>query len=134
MQRDLSGVVERGRGLGADRTAEPHVLELLRRLAGCLIVPGTLNVRLSKDLERGSEWRYLAAPAISPRWRSATGQAGYHLAPVTIAGRYRGLALQADELSGSAYPKDLVEVLSEVHLRTTLGLADGDHLVVTLDS
>lgn len=129
-RRDLSGTVEPGRGLGAERMTD-SLLERLQALAGCVIVPGTLNLRLPDAPERGAHWRYVAAAEIAAEWESLTGQAGYHLAAVTIAGRYRGLAFQADEPAGG-YPADLVELFSEVHLRTALDLADDDHLVVTL--
>lgn len=46
-----------------------------------------------------------------------------------IARRYRGLAFQADE---PGYPSDLVELVSEVHLRTALGLRDGDLVTVSV--
>ena len=111
---------------------DPDVLQRLQALAGCPIVPGTLNLRLPEAPERGPHWHYVAAPDISPGWETATGQAGYHLARVMIAERYRGLAFQADEPSGSGYPDDLVELFSEVHLRTVLALSDDDRLVVTL--
>ena len=132
MQRDLSGTVEPGRGLGADRMADPAVVEQLQALARCPIVPGTLNLRLPEPPDRGPHWRYVDASDISPDWESATGQAGYHLAPVLIEERYRGLAFQAVEPAGGGYPEDLVELFSEVHLRTALDLDDDDHLVATL--
>lgn len=69
----------------------------LQELAGFTIVPGTLNVRLPRPLERGSSWRYVAAAEISPDWEARSGQAGYFLAPVMIAERHRGLAFQAGE-------------------------------------
>ena len=130
-QRDLSGIVQPGRGLGAGLMADSEVMERLQELAGFPIVPGTLNLRLPRPLERGSSWRYVAAADISPDWEARTGQAGYYLAPVTIAGRYRGLAFQADEPSGPGYPSDQIELFSEVHLRGALGLGDGDPIVVS---
>ncbi len=45
--------------------------------------------------------------------------------PVLVAGRYRGVAFQADE---PGYPADQVELLWEVHLRDSLGLSDGDSI------
>lgn len=132
VQRDLSGIVQPGRGLGAARTADPAALQLLQDLAGFTIVPGTLNLRLSEAPNRGTRWQYVAATKIGPDWEARTGQAGYFLTRVTIAERYRGLAFQADEPTGPGYPADLIELFSEVHLRTALNLSDGDHLVVTL--
>jgi riboflavin kinase len=132
MQRDLSGIVQPGRGLGAGLMADAAVMERLRRLAGFPPVPGTLNVRLPGPLERGDEWRHVTAAEIGPDWEARTGQSGYHLADVVIAKRYRGLAFQADEPAGLGYPPDQIELFSEVHLRDTLDLGDGDPIAVSL--
>jgi CTP-dependent riboflavin kinase len=48
---------------------------------------------------------------------------------VRIAGRYRGIVFQGDE---PEYPPAQMELLSAHHLRTSLGLHDGDMLVFTL--
>jgi CTP-dependent riboflavin kinase len=94
-------------------------------------VPGTINLRLPRPLER-DRWRYVAASEIAPDWEARTGQAGYHLVSVMIAGRYRGLAFQADEPGDPGYPADQIELFSEVHLRCTLGLIDGDPVAVSV--
>jgi hypothetical protein len=65
--------------------ADPAILQQLQELAGFPIVPGTLNLRLPEALERGTLWKYVAATEIAPDWEALTGQAGYFLAPVTIA-------------------------------------------------
>ena len=112
--------------------AERAVMSRLEKLAGFAIVPGTLNVRLPRPLERDSSWRYVRAAEISPDWEAQSGQAGYFLVAVTIAHRYRGLAFQADEYGDAEYPTDQIELLSEVHLRTELGLGDGDGIAVSI--
>lgn len=129
LQADLTGVVEPGRGLGARRMADSDLLDQLQEMAGFPIVPGTLNVRLPGPMERPPTMRYLAAEDIDPGFEAATGQAGFFFAPVLIADRYRGMAMQAVE---PGYPDDQVELLCEVHLRQTLGLADGDHVVFSM--
>jgi hypothetical protein len=91
-------------------------------------------VRLPRPLERGSSWRYLAANEITSGWEAQTGQSGYFLAPVTVAGRYRGLAFQAFEPGARGYPPDQIELFCEAHLRTELGLGDGDPIEVCLRS
>jgi CTP-dependent riboflavin kinase len=111
---------------------DPAILQPLQELVGFPIVRGTLNLRLPQPLERGTRWQYVAATKIAPDWEASTGQAGYFLAPVTVAQRYRGVAFQADEPAAPGYPADQIEMFSEVHLRTALDLSDGDHLVVTL--
>lgn len=96
--------------------AHSAVIERLQALAGCHIIPGTLNVRLSEPAKTGPNWRYLAAAEISPEWHQQTGQVGYFLIRVLIADRYLGLAFQADE---TGYPADQVELVAEVHLKTS---------------
>jgi CTP-dependent riboflavin kinase len=125
-QRDLSGVVQPGRGLGAGLMADASVMRKLRELSGFPVVPGTLNVRLAAPLERGPSWRYVSADEIAPDWEARTGQAGYFLARVTVAGRYRALAFQAVEPEGHGYPRDQIELFCEVRVRGELGLDDGD--------
>jgi CTP-dependent riboflavin kinase len=132
-QRDLSGIVQPGRGLGAGLMTDRAVREKLEELIGFPVVPGTLNVRLPRPLRRGRSWRYLAADEIASDWEARTGQSGYFLAPVTVAGRYRGLAFQAVEARERGYPADQIELFGEAHLRTELGLSDGDPISVWLD-
>jgi CTP-dependent riboflavin kinase len=132
-QRDLSGIVQPGRGLGAGLMADPGVMETLQELSTFPVVPGTLNVRLPGPLERGPSWRYVPATEITPDWEERTGQAGYFLASVTVAGRYRGLAFQAVEPGERGYPPDQIELFCEANLRAELGLDDGDLIAVWLN-
>lgn len=64
MDQYKTGIVMSGRVLGAPRLADPAVIARLQELSGCSLVPGTLNARLAEPLERGPQWRYLAAAAI----------------------------------------------------------------------
>jgi CTP-dependent riboflavin kinase len=129
VSRDLKGIVAAGRGLGAPRMTDPATLARIGDLAGFPPVPGTLNVVLPEPLERGLFSRYLAAAEIDPAWEAETGQAGYFLAEALVAGRFRGLAFQADE---PGYPADMIELLCEVRLRETLGLSDGDPITLSV--
>jgi CTP-dependent riboflavin kinase len=131
-QRDLSGIVERGRGLGAGLMADSVVMHKLQELTGFPVVPGTLNVRLPAPLERGPSWDYMPAEEIAPDWEARTGQTGYFLARVTVAGRFRGLAFQAVEPGEPGYPRDQIELFCEVRLRAELGLGDGAPIAVWL--
>ena len=70
---------------------------------------------------------------VAPDWESRTGQSrSTSSPPVTIAGRYRGLAFQAVEPEGLGYPPDQIELFSDVHLRTELALDDGDTIEVAI--
>ena len=132
-QRDLSDIVEPGRGLGAALMADHGVMEKVEELSGFPLVPGTLNVRLPTPLERGPSWRCVPAEDLAPRWEARTGQTGYFLAPVTVARRYRGLAFQAVELGGRGYPPDQIELFCEVRLRAALRLEHSDPIAIRLD-
>jgi protein-S-isoprenylcysteine O-methyltransferase Ste14 len=130
---ELHGVVVPGRGRGTELLADDRVLDRIEELFGMRAVPGTLNVRLAAPLDRTLVTRYVAASDIDPGWEAATGQAGYHLAPVLVEGRYRGIAFQADEPAHPlGYPEDLIEIMCEVHLRSALGLEDGDQISATV--
>ena len=108
---------------GADTT------DRMRDLAGLSVVPGTLNVHLQEPFDRSLTSRYVAAEEIGPEWQAKTGQAGYFVVPVLVAGRYRCLAFQADE---PGYPTDLIELIGEVHLRSALGLTDGEAITFSV--
>ena len=129
---DLSGVVQAGRGLGSPLMAQSGVMRRLQAIAGFPIVPGTLNVRLPGPLEPGPDWRYVPAGEVGPDWETQTGQTGYLVLEVVIADRFRGLAFQAVEPGSPGYPPDQIELFSEVQLRSTLGLYDGDPVVVSV--
>ena len=126
---ELHGVVVAGLGRGAELLADERVLDRIEEVFGLRVVPGTLNVRLDAPFDRSLATPYVAASDIDPGWETATGQSGYHLAPVLVAGRYRGIAFQADE---PGYPEDLVEIMCEVHLRSALGLKDNDPISATV--
>jgi hypothetical protein len=55
--------------------ADPGLVKWFAELAGFPIVPGTLNVRLTRALDRGSDWRYVPAAEIAHDWQARTGQA-----------------------------------------------------------
>lgn len=120
---ELSGIVTPGRALGAQRMANSGIIDRLQKLVGFPVVPGTLNVRLPEPIERSPDWRYIASADITPEWEAETGQAGYFVALALVADHYRCLAFQADE---PGYPSDLIELVGEVHIRSTLGMRDGD--------
>jgi protein-S-isoprenylcysteine O-methyltransferase Ste14 len=125
---ELHGVVVAGLGRGAALLDDGRVLDRIEELFGLRVVPGTLNVRLDGPFDRAMATSYVAASDVDPSWEARTAQAGYHMVPVLVAGRYRGIAFQADE---PGYPEDLLEVMCEVHVRSALGLHDGDPISVT---
>jgi CTP-dependent riboflavin kinase len=108
----------------------PAVLHAAQRVTGLTLVPGTLNVRLPQPFD-GTLTGYLTEDDLGGNvWRDhAPNRQGIRWGEVLIAGQYRGIMFQGDE---PEYPSAQVEILSEQHLRTTLGLRDGDMLTFTL--
>lgn len=126
---ELRGSVVPGRGRGAALLANDRVLGRIEKLFGMRVAPGTLNVRLDAPFDQSLASRRVAASELDPDWEAVTGQAGYHLVPVIVAGHHRAIAFQADE---PGYPEDLLEIMGEVHLRSALGLKDGDPIVMRM--
>ena len=128
--KEFRGVVVPGRGFGAQRMANPAVLHTAQRLTALTLVPGTLNVRLPQPFDGLLPW-YPTETALGGNvWRDhASNRTGIRCGEVLIAGRYRGMVFQGDE---PEYPPEQVEIMSDHHLRATLGLHDDDVLEFSL--
>jgi riboflavin kinase, archaea type len=125
---ELVGAVSKGQGYGVERMA-PGVISLLHARTGVEVIPGTLNVRLHQPADESLFPNYLPASDLAHDWAETTGQTGYRWAHVTIEGRFDGVAVRAEEPD---YPENLIEIICGVHLRSTLGLKDGDEVKVTV--
>ena len=132
--RTFQGIVQSGRGLGGSFMSAPNILERLQQLVGCLIVPGTLNLRLTRPFdvplanhltfaELGVEYNFAEAGL------EFNGAPGFHFGRVVIAGRYNGWIVC---LTDVGHPPASIELISDYHLRSTLGLQDGDTIEFTL--
>lgn len=69
----IAGVVEGGRGIGAELMTDPVVLGGIQTAVGLEIVPGTLNVRIPDPLNRKLLSSYLPGGEIDPAWEADTG-------------------------------------------------------------
>jgi CTP-dependent riboflavin kinase len=128
--KEFRGVVVPGRGFGAQRMANPAVLHTAQRLTALTLVPGTLNVRLPQPFDGLLPWYLTEADLGGNVWRDhAPNRTGIRCGEVLIAGRYRGIVFQGDE---PEYPPEQVEIMSDHHLRATLGLHDGNVLEFSL--
>jgi len=105
--------------------SQGDTLVRLRELIGLQVIPGTLNVRLDEPIDRSLLTQYFPASELSNDWGSKTGQVGYFWATVLIEDTYSAVIIQADE---QGYPLDLIEVLSDTHLRQALELDAGDSI------
>src|SRR5262249_23288124 len=128
--KNYRGIVVPGRGFGAQRMANPSLLRALKRLTDLTLVPGTLNVRLPQPFAVILTGYLPSTDPAGNVWRDhAPDRQGIRFGEVRIAGRYRGMVFQGDE---PEYPPNLVEIMSDHHLRYTLGLQDGDTLEFTV--
>src|SRR5882672_7714759 len=128
--KNYRGIVVPGRGFGAPRMANPAVLQAAQRLTGLILVPGTLNVRLPQPFDGLLPWYFTEDELGGHVWRDhAPNRTGIRCGEVLIAGRYRGMVFQGDE---PEYPPTQVEIMSDHHLQTTLGLHDGATLEFSL--
>ena len=132
--RTFQGIVQSGRGLGESLMSVPSILERLQQLVGLLIVPGTLNLCLTRPLdvpltnhltfaELGIEYNFAEVGL------EFNGAPGFYFGRVVIAERYNGWLLRLTDIG--RLPTH-VELISDYHLRSTLGLQDGDTLEFTL--
>ncbi len=129
-QEQFDGAVVSGVSEGAYFVRLDWVRSAIRRLAGFDPYPGTLNLRL------------LNADSL-PRWRKIRKDAGVSLAspePESCGGRLVP-ALVEDRIQAAVvvpdvtrYGEELLEIIAPVHLRTRLGLQDGDLVRLTIPS
>ena len=112
----------------------PGVLELAQELLGHPIVPGTLNLRLTQPFDVPLT-NYLSFTESGIEINFAElgidydGEAGVHFGRIVIADRYPGFVICPTWVE---YPSNSVELVSNYHLRSTLGLQDGDTVEFTL--
>ncbi|MHB8766903.1 MAG: HAD-IA family hydrolase [Deferrisomatales bacterium] len=127
--RALRGTLEPGRQEAAGFLSEPWVVEGIRSRAGFTPFPGTLNLRLA-DPPSQELWNRLRTGGgglVLP-----PGRAGYCAAtlfPVRVGGLVQGVIVWPHV---EGYPPDVVEVVAAEHLRSRLGLGDGDGCVLEL--
>lgn len=118
----IHGTVTSGVGAAGGFTELPWAQRQFETKLGFRPFPGTFNVRLKPADEE--IWRVLRAqPGIE-----ITPEPGACLSycyPVLVNGRIRGAVLRPEV---HQYPADIVEILADTHLRSTLGLAEGDEV------
>ena len=130
------GTVNTGRGAAAGVMLETGLLECFQQLSGLPVIPGTLNIYLDRPFDLSllgyASFADMGVPEIDLRALGLDfdGEQGAHYERVTIAGKYPGCLVfltWVTDLTGDA------ELVSPHHLRSTLGLQDGDPIEFTLD-
>jgi len=125
------GIVKTGRGAGAQQMSAAGVLDGFQQLTGLTVIPGTLNLDLVRPLDLSLlEYVTFAGLGMPPTDLRALGidhdgEQGVHYRRVVVAGRYPGCLLSFTWVDR---PGINAEVVSPHHLRSILGLRDGDIL------
>lgn len=119
--RSYRGVVVSGAGRMSRRMdLQGATLKRYEAETGLLLVPGTLNIKLS-------------APVDMPRYaRTITRRDGdVYITPALVMG-IAGFVVRHSRTEGGRgrHTKDVVEVISSAKLRDVLQLADGDSVIV----
>lgn len=129
------GTVRTGRGGAVAEMSKPGGVEGLAMLTGLRVIPGTMNVLLAEPFEL-SRLRYFRFADADWDFHPAsqgiefTGETGVHYGRITIAGACPGVLLFWTWVPDI---RRYAELASPVHLRTELGLKDGDTVFFTLD-
>jgi CTP-dependent riboflavin kinase len=129
------GIVRTGRGGAVSEMSKPCSIEGFKMLTGLEIIPGTLNILLIEAFDL-SPLKYLRFADVGWEFNPATqgidfdGEIGVYYSPVTIANKHPGCILFFTWTGDIGRRGELV---SPHHLRTVLGLNDGDTVEFTLE-
>ncbi len=130
----FSWIVKTGISVAAVEMAMFGHLKVWETLTGLRVIPGTLNLSLLKPFDL-SLLKYLSFSKVGWDFDPSTqgfdfnGDIGMHYGLITIAGKYSGALVfwsWVPELSTRP------ELISQVHLRSTMGLKDGDTVEFSL--
>lgn len=125
----LRGAVASGAGVGAGFVGLEWFRAAVRGAAGFDPYPGTLNVRLL-DAEALASWRRLRGSAGFTLAPPAADACGGRLIPVCIDPDIAAAVVVPDL---TRYGDEVLEIVAASHLRTRLGLRDGDRVLLRYD-
>ncbi len=129
------GIVRTGIGGALAEMSKPGSLEEFRTTLGLSIIPGTLNIKLTEPFDL-SLLKYLKFADVGWEFDPATQgikydeETGVYYSRATVAGKYPACVLIFTWVTNIHTNAELV---SPHHLRTVLGLEDGDIVEFTLD-
>jgi CTP-dependent riboflavin kinase len=122
----LRGIVASGVGQGARFMSLAWVGSAVHQWLGFDPYPGTLNVRLV-DADMLVRWRKMSKEGALLLTPPAAEQCGGRLIPITLARNIPAAVIVPDV---TRYGDHVLEVVAAVHLRSRLGLQDGDLLTL----
>lgn len=120
----FAGEVTRGDGFSAARMTS-GMLARLEAMTGMRAMAGTLNLRLDRPFTLADRW-HLPASGFGGEPVDGEGPPAYDICRIKIVGEIPGLAMKRQ--GGGDAARHMIEIVSPVHLRSTLGLEDGDRV------
>ena len=122
---ELSGKVFSGKSEGKTFLELAWVRRQIKEKVGFIPYPGTLNIRL---LEESGKHRKFLDKVRSIEVCAANGYCNGRLYRVLIENLECMILIP--EIAG--YPKDVVEIISDINLREAFNLEDGDDVTVSI--
>jgi CTP-dependent riboflavin kinase len=122
----LQAVVTSGLGHGARFMALPWVRNGIRRIAGFDPYPGTFNVRLV-DPAMVARWSRLGAGLARRLDPPTPDGCGARVVPVVLASEVAAAVIVPDVTD---HGSDVLELVAPVHVRSVLGLRDGEPVTI----
>lgn len=128
MGHRFTGVVRAGYGYGARIMSDPVLADRqAHHFTMFKPVPGTLNILLPEPFDPAQFTGVVSAFELG-------GMVEDHpYAPILIEGHIPGFVTQTLNPGGD-FPAEVVELIADRRLRTTLGLVDGDRISFELES
>ncbi|MEM6568204.1 MAG: DUF120 domain-containing protein [Planctomycetota bacterium] len=125
MTPDLHEGVVRS-GLGDCARWIERLAEAYQGVVGVRLWPGSLNVELPQPWSMPNH-------AVRLDTRPHGGSVTVFLAPCSVEGVHAyALRTEANERGDGDHPRTIVEIVASLHLRSHLGLADGDRVRLRL--
>ncbi len=128
------GMVKTGRGLGVSEMLRPGGLEGFQRLTGLSVIPGTLNIDLTEPFDL-TLLNYVTFAELgwsidlTKHGPEYEGEIGMYYGRAVVANKYPACLIFFTWVTD---PYTDAELVSPHHLRSTLGLRDGDMVEFTL--
>ena len=123
----LKGVIQKGVGKGAFFTSLDWVVAQFQNAMGFAPYPGTVNVRIAEeDLSRLADFfskKDFAIVPTDPRFCAGSFK------KVKINGIAGAAVFPSEEVR--VHGKDVIEIICGCHIKDTLGLKDGDPVLIT---
>jgi CTP-dependent riboflavin kinase len=124
----FEGRVQPGYGFGAQLMSDPILAARQQHHYTRFVpVPGTLNVRLPRAFDSSRFTGRVTS------WELGGIAEDHPHVPVLIEGTIPGFVIQTLNPGGD-FPAEVVELVADRHLRTALGLRDGDRITFEIDT